>query len=365
MTATPTTTKLGPDQARLRELMRGLAEAESADAPILSVYLDLRPQAHGERPAERPQLIELRSRLKAMERGLEPHTPAAESFAADRSRIEELVEGSDLDGLDGIAIFAGHRIGLWEIVRSASPFETQVHAGPTADLFQLARLLDDAESAVVAIVDTNTCRLFATRRGRLVELRGRDEPVDEHRRHDQGGWSQARFQRHVDMQDLRFAKEAADAIDRLVGAEKAQHVVLAGDERVIPILQSQLSERVSSLVDHVTHMQMRTRADDVAAEVEPILAALEAAADEELADRAIGEVRAGRLGVAGIDQTMEALEKGQVDELVIDEAVPMDEELRAELIRQASLTDSGVTVVREHPALAPLEGVAATLRFRA
>lgn len=364
MSATPTTTKPGPDQARLRDLVRRLAEVVSTDAPVLSVYLDVRPEAHGERPAARPELTAMRDRLNAIERGLEAHTPAAESFAADRSRIDELLAGEDLRGVDGLAIFAGSHIGLWEVVRSQSEFDTQVHSGPTAELFQLARLLDDSLSAVVAMVDTNTCRLFVTRRGHILERPGPDEPPDEHRRHDQGGWSQARYQRHVDMQDLRFAKEAADAIDRLVARERATHVVLIGDERATPILEGQLPERVRALVAHVAHLEMRAAKDEVAEVVEPLLAAIELAEDDELADRAIGATRAGGLGVAGIDDTMAALEMGQVDELVIDETVPIDEEIRAELVRQAAATDAAVTVVRDHSGLARFEGVAATLRFR-
>ena len=330
---------------------------------MLSVYLDVRPEAHGERPAARPQLTVMRDQLRAMERDLEAHTPAAESFTKDHARIDELLQG-DLNGVAGMAVFAGSHIGLWEVVRSQTEFDTEVHAGPTAGLFQLARLLDDSESAVIAMVDTNTCRLFVTRRGAIVERPGPDEPPDEHRRHDQGGWSQARYQRHVDMQDLRFAKEAAEAIDRLVQREKAKHVVLIGDERATPILESQLPERVRSLVAHVTHLQMRAGTTEVAALVEPLLAAIGVAEDEELAERAIGAMKAGGLGVAGIDDTSAALEMGQVDELVIDETVQMDQEIRAELVRQAAATDATVTVVRDHPALARYEGVAATLRFR-
>lgn len=364
MSATPTTTVPGPDQARLLDVMRRLAEVTSTDAPVLSVYLDVRPQAHAERPAERPQLIVVRDRLNEIERELDPHTSAGTSLSEDRRRIEELVEGEDLAGTAGIAIFACGHIGLWEVIRSQSEFDTEVHAGPTAELFQLARLLDDNVGAVLALMDTNTARLFVTRRGGLFERGGLDEPPDEHRRHKQGGWSQARFQRHVDMQDQRFAKEAADAIDRLVTREKATHVLLAGDERAVPILEGQLSERVRPLVDHVTRMEMRAGVEEVRAHVAPLLAAIEAADDEELADRAIGAMRAGGLGVAGIDDTMAALENGQVHELVIDETVPIDEDLRAELVRQASLTDSRVTIVREHAGLARFEGVAATLRFR-
>lgn len=364
MSAIPTTTAPGPDQARLRDLMRRLAEVESTDAPVISAYLDVRPEAHAERPAERPQLIELRERLASLERGYEPLSGPAESFAADRRRIEELLSTEDLSGIEGLAAFACDRIGLWEVVRTQIPFDTHVAVGPTAELFQLARLLDDQVNAVVAVLNTSTCRLFVTRRGGLIERSGLDEPSDEHKRHDQGGWSQARFQRHVDMQDKRFAKEAAEAIDRLVRVEKPRHVILAGDERVIPVLEGELSQQVSALLAHVTHVGVRAGADEVNDEVAPLLAALEEAEDEEVGDRAIGAMRAGGLGVAGIDETMRALEAGQVDELVIDESVGMDEELRAELIRQASLTDARVTVAREHPALARFEGVAATLRFR-
>ena len=364
MSAIPKTTKPGPDQARLKGLMRRLAEATSTDAFILSIYVDVRPDAHGERPAERPELNVVRHRLRAIQATLKPHTAPRESFDADLARIETYLEDQDLAGADGLALFACSRIGLWEELRANEPFETQVAAGPTADLYQLARLLDDSVSAVVAVVDTNTCRLFVTRRGSLEELPGPDEPPDEHERHDQGGWSQARYQRHVDMQDKRFAKEAAAAIEALVEREKAQHVILAGDERAIPILEGELSEALRALVDQVIHLQMRSSTDEVRAEVVPILAALEDAEARELADVAIAEWLAGDLGVVGIDATMAALEIGQVDRLVIDETAGPDEEVRAELVRRAALTDASVEIVRDHAGLAQHEGVAATLRFR-
>ncbi|MGH2417794.1 MAG: Vms1/Ankzf1 family peptidyl-tRNA hydrolase [Candidatus Limnocylindria bacterium] len=365
MTATPTTTKLGPDRAHLRDLMRSLAEQTSTEAPILSVYVDVRPEAHGERPGERSELITVRDRLNAIIATLDPHTDARESVDADAARIQAYLETQELAGTSGLAMFACQRIGLWETVAAQAEFDTQVSAGPTADLFQLARLLDDSVAAVVAIVDTNTCRLFVTRRGGLVERPGPDEPVDEHRRPDVGGWSQARFQRHVDMQDKRFAAEAAAAIERLVRREKATHVILAGHERAIGILLPELSEPVRPLVEHVARIQMRSSADDVRDEVVPMLAALEEAEGTDVADRAVAGARAGDLGVTGVDATMAALEAGQVDELVIDETAAIDEDLRGELIRQAALTDARVEIVREDPELLRFEGIGATLRYRA
>ena len=356
--------------------MRRLADQTSTDAPILSVYVDIRPEAHGERPGERQELVRVRDGLSAIQRTLAPHTPARVSFDADRERIEHLLDGGDgldrallsdgddLVDLEGVAIFACNHIGLWEAVGSQAPFDIQVIAGPTAELFQLARFLDGNESAVVAIVDSNTCRLFVTRRGRLVELPGPDDSPDEHRRPDVGGWSQARFQRHVDMQDQRFAKEAADAIERLVQQEKAEHVLIAGHERAVGFLEPELSEAVRPLVEHITRMEMRASAEDVHNEFLPLLAALEEADAMDVADRAVAGTLAGGLGVTGIEDTLQALEFGQVDELVLDETAPIDEELRAELIRQAALTDARVEILHEHEGLSRAEGIGATLRFR-
>ena len=364
MTATPTTTKLGPDQAFLRDLMRRLAEIESRDAPILSVYVDTRPEAQGERPGERNELTVVRARLDAISDGLAAHGTARESFDADRKRIAELLETEEINATDGVAVFACSHIGLWEAIGAQTQFDTQVAAGPTAELFQLARLLDDAVSAVVAVVDTNTCRLFVTRRGGMAERRGLDEETAEHTRHDTGGWSQARFQRHIDMQDRRFAAEAAEAIGRLVRREKPDHVLLAGDERAISVLDPALPEHVRPLVEHVARIDMRATPEDVRHEIAPILSALEEADGQDAVTRALAGHRAGDLGVAGMDRVMAALEAGQVDELVIDETVEADEELRAELVRQASLTDAHVEVVRDHPELRRFDGVAATLRYR-
>ncbi len=51
-------------------------------------------------------------------------------------------------------------------------FENQVTVAPQPDLFQLARLVDEHETAVVAVVDSNTSRVFVTRRGILREVGG-------------------------------------------------------------------------------------------------------------------------------------------------------------------------------------------------
>ncbi len=373
MTGTPPTTKPGPDEARIGELLRRLAEIESADAFVLSVYLDARPEALKDAPTgapgvgdptRTPGLMVLRDRLREIEDTIPAHGSHADSFRADVERVNAFVASEDARSAHGIPIFACSALDLWETVTAATPFETQVAAGPTADLFQLARLLDDFESAVVALFDTNTARFFVMRRGALTERGRLDEPVAEHKRHKQGGQSQARYQRHVDEQDERFAKELAEALDRLVQREAAKRVVLAGSDRSIAALKAVMPKHLLGRVDDVEHLQIIASRDRVEADVLPVLERAEEEGSRDVADRVIEGVRSGQLGVAGLERTMKALEIGQVDELVIDETSEIDEELRAELVRQAALTSARVEVVSGHSGLRRFGGVGATLRYR-
>lgn len=366
MTHVPTDTRPSPDQARLRSTMRRLAELESAETPILSIYVDLRPERQGGDPGSRNELVVVRDRLRHLLDGYEPHTPARDSLEADVDRFEtHLDEEADaLRSAEGLAVFACHAAGAWEAVLSPTPFETQVSAGPTADLFQLAGLLEESRTAVVALVDTSTCRLYVTRRGSLLEGATLDEPSEEHQWHDQGGWSQARYQRHIDWQDRRFAKEAAQAIADLLGLVRAHHLILAGDERATSVLEPELPEAARAVLDHVARIDVHAATDEVEAEVAPVLAALRIDDARDAADRAVAGHRAGDLGVLGIDGVQEALERGQVHELVVDEAADLDDVLRAELVRQAALTSAQVVTVHGHADLQRAGGVGATLRFR-
>jgi stalled ribosome rescue protein Dom34 len=87
-------------------------------------------------------------------------------------------------------------------------------------------------------------------------------------------------------------------------------------------------------------------------------------ADQRSVERVIAGVRAGELGVAGVDPVAEALEAGQVHELVIDESAGLDDGLRAELVRLAARTAADEVVVKDHQGLLALGGVGATLRYR-
>lgn len=349
----------------MRDLSRRLAALQPVDLPVLSVYLDERPQATGESPGLRSGRIVLKDRLREIEKTLGPRGPALESFRDDAARIERYLEDEAPTDCHGLAIFACAGVGLFEAVPAGVAFANQVSAAPVPDLFQLARLLDEQETAVVALVDSNTARLFVTRTGALEEVGGPDDDSVHYRKRSTGGWSQARYQRHIDKHRADFAREAAAEIERLVQREGAVRVILAGDEVAMTPLRASLPPAVSELVGaEPLRVHIRAPRDELAVEIEPVLARAEADDAHSTADRLIQAVQADGLGVVGLDATRRALDFGQADVLVVDPAAEIDEGLRNELIRQAAATGADVEMVDGHARLAEVGGVGALLRYR-
>ena len=349
----------------VQRALRMLAEVEPGELPLLSAYLDMRPHATGENPALRAGTVILKNRLREIEKTYLPRGPELDSIRQDAERIERYLEDEYDVVTDGLALFACAGRGLFETVEAGVPFEDQVTVAPQPDLFQLARLVDEHETAVVAVVDSNTSRVFVTRRGILREVGGTDaDPKYFRTRPMVGGLNQASFQRHNANMRAEFARETASELARLVEAEGASRVVLAGDAVAIPLLQEALSPPVAALVKDVLRLDIRTPRDEVAEEVQQVLAEADAEDARMTADRLVGAVRAGGLGVAGLDETRTALEHGQVDELLLDPAAELDESTRSELVRLAQLTAATVEVVEGHDGLQRLGGVGALLRYR-
>jgi len=346
-------------------LLRRLAEMEPGDLPVLSVYLDMRLHATGENPGVRSGLVVLKDRLREIEKTFPPRGPQLDSFRADAARIEEYLARDFGPDAHGLALFTCAGRDLFEEVEASVPFENQVAVGAVPEIFQLAQLLDDLETALVALVDSNTARFFVTRRGWLKELGGPDDNPKYYGKRAVGGLSQSNIQSHADEMRARFARQVAEELDRLVTRTGATRLILAGDEVAIPHLRNALPRHVADLVhDEVLRIDIRASQDAVQGEIDPLLTALEASDALAVADRLIGAIRADGLGVVGQRETRAALEQGQVDTLLLDPTAELGAEDRSELVGLATRTGGTIEIVEGHEAFAQLGGVGALLRYR-
>lgn len=348
-----------------QELLEKMASFDPGDALVLSVYLDMRPHAMGESPGARHAEVILKDRLRTIEKTLLPRGPALDDFRADAARIQRFFDEHAEPYLEGVAIFACNRHQLFETLETGVPFDDFVALEPLPDLFQLARLIDEHETSVVALVDTNTARLFVTRRGFLHEVSGPTDDKFYSRQRNTGGLNHKNYQRRVQNRRIDFARDMAAAIEELVAHEGATHVILAGDAVAIPLLHQALSPQLEPLIsEQVLSLDIRAPRDEIHSEITPLLAQIEEDESHGVADRLIEEVQRQGLGVVGPQETRDALTHGQADTLVLAAETPLDTQERNELVHLATQTGADVETVQGHESLIDAGGVGALLRYQ-
>lgn len=348
-----------------QQLLAKLARFDPGDALVLSVYLDMRPHTTGESPGMRPALTILKDRLRTIEKTLLPRGPALDDFRADAARVQHYLDEHAEPQHQGVAIFACNRSHLFEVLETGVPFDDFIALEPLPDLFQLARLIDEHEASIVALVDTNTARLFVTRRGVLHEVAGLSDDRFYSSKRNTGELNHKNYQRRVQNRRLDFAREMAESIERLAAHERATRIILAGDAVAIPLLHNALSPQVEPLVsEQVLNLDIRTGRADVHDEVTPLLAQIEEDESHSVATRLLEEVRKQGLGVLGPQETRDALTHGQADTLVLAEEAPLAPQERNELVHLAAQTGAAVETVQGHESLADAGGVGALLRYR-
>jgi peptide chain release factor subunit 1 len=294
----------------LRERLDRLAAFEPTDMPVLSLYLNMAPDQHGQDSYD----PFLRKTFPARMRTLTGE--ARKSFERDVERITTHLADVPKSA-NGMAIFACAAKGdFFEAVQLDVPLqEHALYIGSSPHLYPLARLNDQHPRYVALLADTNSARIFVFGLG-ATETRETVANVKT-RRTDMGGWSQARYQRHIQNFHLQHMKEVVDVLDRIVRDERITQIVVSCDEVTRPTLFEQMPKHLAEKVLDIVKLEMRTPEHQVLAETMTALRGKDAETDAEHVERMLGAWRAGGLGVAGLEDTLMALELGEVEELLI------------------------------------------------
>jgi peptide subunit release factor 1 (eRF1) len=346
----------------LTNRLHELARTDVSGFPVLSVYLNTEPDGTG-RPTYEPFL---RKELPDRAATYAERSPERESLDADIARVEQYVATELQPSTRGLAIFACQAAGLFEAMQLETPFaESSVVVSDRPYLYPLALVEDEHPRYAAVLLDTNLARIVVFGLGQTVDS---DEVRNEKtRQHKAGGWSQARFQRHVGQQHLQHVKEVVQRLEEIVARDKVDHIVLAGDEVVVPMLRAQLPEALAKKVVDVLRLDIRSPEHEVLEETLEALRRNDEQTDEAVVQDVVDEFRAGGLGVVGFERVKGALTLGQVHTLVIaaaPDAVEGGAEAANELVLMAAKTSAAVRFIENRDLLGPYGGAAATLRFR-
>lgn len=382
----------------LNDQLDRLAAFEPSPYPVVSLYLDTQPDGRGR---DHYQSF-VRKELKARAQTYAPRSSEREMLERDMERITSYLENSVEPSANGVAIFACDAAELFAAVQLDAPLgEHWLYVGDQPHLYPLARVASQYPRYAVVLADTNRTRILVIANGAVAG----DTAIEgtKTRRTTQGGWSQARYQRHVENYHLHHIKDVVSALEKIMLTEGLDRVIISGDPVVIPLLREQLPKTLAEkVVDELSLPSDAPEADVIAATRASILE-VDAKTDREKVDAAIGAYRAGGLGVVGPDATLLALTNGQVDELLItasltslaglggtraaqmaianDAAIaepavepsvagePAGAEmgtvrLADELVTKAKQTAARISFIEDPSLLESYGGVAATLRYR-
>jgi peptide chain release factor subunit 1 len=369
-------------------LLRELASFRAENGCATSLYLNLDPSdvpTAGDAQARMNALLtaaakSTRKDLTHEQRG---------SLKADWEHIARWFDDDfERDGSRGLVVFAAGLDNFWRTLPLPEPVPDKVKVGRDFELAPLVPLVGRADGTIVAVVGREQGRLYRLTGGRLEELVQHYD--EQHGQHDQGGWSQARYRRHIEKLVQEHLKGVAEELDRSRRRLHSPRVVLVSSEEMRSEFTDELSADARAALVGWTSARAQAGPTELLEAVTPILERAEAADEAEAIARWREEAGRNGRAAAGWEQTLEAASDARVELLLFQEgsdrpawrcpacgraavsdgSCPLDgtrmEEVDAGLdlaVHQTLAHGGAVWAIRHHEDLAPVEGIGALLRF--
>ena len=361
--------------------------------PVISLYLDLDPERFA---TARTRASQIRSLIDEATREVErePGLSHAEltQLREDLERLDEFLHSREApyQGAKALAVFCSGADDLFEVVQLRRPVQGRVVIERTPYVEPLIRGAH-ARRWCVALVNRRVGRMLVGPADQLEEITFVDD--ETHGQHDQGGWSQARYERSVEKEVDDHLRRVAELLFRRWRRDRFARLVLGGPAEVVPRLEAQLHEELRSrLADSRVEVDVETASEDqVRQALGPLVEEEERARERSALDQLAAGVGSGTRGAGGVEQVLSALAERRVGTLLLEEGFdrngsrcptcglltteiggecPADgstlaevEHLREGVVEAALEQGAEAIVVQRYPDLGPFGGIGAVLRF--
>jgi len=307
----------------ITKLLAKLSRLRSDDHRIVTCYLKVEPRDR----TRGKYLIKLKNRIRDVERTLETldlPRGVREEVSRDLRRIhDQLREPARLPATQGLAIFACGPLKLFELVGLPAVHRSRLAVDRTPLVRELASAEDEVGTLLTVVLDRTAARIFAVTAFGAEELEGiRSDTTRGGRFHsdrsDSPGKGEHTYHNRIREEKQRHYAVIAERLFELHRRRPVHGVVLAGPGKeagaVAAFLHPYLAERLMGVVSLnpkearpavVYQATLATRAEYEREAERTIAAGLE---------NALGEGWA----VAGIEDTLRALGRGQVRTLLAD-----------------------------------------------
>lgn len=368
-------------------LVRKLSRINSG-GKVLSVYIDLDPTEYATPPARESQINSLANEAEELVESLDQQ--ASKPLRDDVQRVREFLLG-DTDWSSearAVAVFASSEKGLFEVVKVAEPLPRGVFVDERPHVQPLREVVEQGKWCV-ALVDRRNARIFVGSPAALNEYDQFEDKV--HGQHQQGGWSQARYQRSVEEDVEDHLKNVADRLMKLHQSRDFDHIVIGANEELWPRISERLHSYVAERV--IGPIDVDVQMEDVD-QLQEKLKEIQAEQEKERERSLLEDLRRGLAkdsrAAAGLSLVLGGLNEAKVDTVLAAEGYdppgtvcprcgylsesaqecPVDgermehaESILDEAMEKAEETAATWVVIREPGALEQEGSIAALLRY--
>ena len=302
------------------DVLRDLAETRPEHGRVLSLYLDLDPAEFATADARASAVTSL---LDGAAREIESIADLGhderQALRDDVDRAREFLESivpPDEDSADGaraLALFCCSPAGLFRPLRLKHSVESGARIADRPWLGPLA----DAPAAdwCVLLINRRVARVFVGGRERLQELGGLEDHV--HGQHQQGGWSQARYERSVDKDVKDHLAHVAEVLRREAAQRSFRHLLIGGPEEIRGDVEDKLHPDLRGrLAGHFRVDVESSNADEVLRAAAPTMEEAERRRIDERVDR-LRQGSAHGTGATGLQDVLAALNARAVETLMM------------------------------------------------
>jgi peptide chain release factor subunit 1 len=296
-----------------RDQLRSLAELRLDRPVVLSLYLNLDPSQFATPPARktsvRSLLDEAERRLREVD-GLSHQDKMALQAALERA-TRFLENELPSDGAHGLAVFASEPNGLFEAVKLPRSVPNRVAIGHSPLVGPLARLAR-RERWCLALVNRRDARIFRGSPDGLREVEQIHDDVSG--QHDQGGWSQARYQRGIEKEKDDHLRDTGEALMRHFRRQPFERLIVGGPREVVTDFEQKLHHYLRErLAGRIEVDVERSNADQVLEAARPLIEKLEHRRELEALEKL------GERGACGLEDVLPPLHERRVELLILDE----------------------------------------------
>ena len=283
-----------------------LNEATSPGSPILSLYMELTPEMR-QGGTWRTVFKDLCDQATA-EAG--DHETAVK---AQCDRIAETLERGLPRTGRGLAIFANEELGLFEQLGTAMALPSMVRLHPTPYVRPLARMRDENDRFVIALVSAHQSRFFFAQIGLVEEvyaLEGEELFVTDHITKDQKQDMTAELRKQQ-------AQRSAHALELISKELDARHIIYSASADMTRDFLDDLDQATRQRVAAEFSCDIHATTPEVADAAEPVQREVEAREEMETLGR-VRELMSSR-AVGGLDDTLDMLNQQRVMTLLVDD----------------------------------------------